>query len=192
MAIQDRVSPNTAIPKRKGFTARLPDGRLGVATEFTCIAPIIPGHEQAVSEAIAKYYNSPQAPEAVKQAGSLHESRWVLLGDAKYLMFASSFDGSWDDYIDDFFVTFIREIFDGVWSHCEGYPGSSDPTVRDWFMQHAIQALAYTSAYPGATTRDIWKALAVQQAFQQVLDNPASEGALQDPAMKPLLDLAAG
>jgi hypothetical protein len=29
------------------------------------------------------------------------------------------------------------------------------------------------------------------KAFQQVLDNPAAAKALQDPALKPLLDLAA-
>jgi hypothetical protein len=47
------------------------------------------------------------------------------------------------------------------------------------------------SAYPNATVKEIWKALDVDKAFQQVLDNPASKQALESPAMKPLLDRAA-
>lgn len=185
MAIQGRVSRNTATPKRKGLTD-------GVATEFTIIAPVIPGHEQAVREAIAKSTRDPRRVEAVQQVGILHEARFVVLDDGRQVLFASSFDGSWDDYIDDFFASYIREVFDTVWSHCEDYPGTRDPSVRDWFMKYATEASAYISSYPNATTRDIWKALAVQKAFQQVLDNPAAERPLQDPAMKPLLDLAAG
>ena len=36
-----------------------------------------------------------------------------------------------------------------------------------------------------------WKAWALQKAFQQVLDDPDAAEALQHPALKPLLDLAA-
>ena len=39
--------------------------------------------------------------------------------------------------------------------------------------------------------QEIRKALRVQQAFQQVLDNPEAAQALQHPALKPLLDEAA-
>jgi hypothetical protein len=35
------------------------------------------------------------------------------------------------------------------------------------------------------------KALRVYEAFQQVLDDPAAAEALQSPALKPLLELAA-
>jgi hypothetical protein len=173
-----------AYPKRKGL-------KFGVATEFTVFAPVIPGHEQAIREALKQTTSDPRHQEALKQAGILHEGRFVLFDDGKRLLFASSFDGSWDDYIDDFFVTYIRETFDATFSHCVGYPGSGDPSVRDWFMQHAEEAVTYVSSYPNATTRAIWKALALQEAFQQVLDNPAAGQALEHPALKPLLDQAA-
>ena len=39
--------------------------------------------------------------------------------------------------------------------------------------------------------KQVWKALAVQEAFQQVLDDPAAAEALQHPALKPLLERAA-
>jgi hypothetical protein len=41
------------------------------------------------------------------------------------------------------------------------------------------------------TTAQIKKALRLEQAFQQMLDDPAAVEALQHPALKPLLDQAA-
>ena len=46
----------------------------------------------------------------------------------------------------------------------------------------------YLAAYPEPTVQEIWKALAVNEAFQRVLDDPAAAEALQHPALKPLLD----
>lgn len=172
-------------PNRKGL-------KCGVATEFTLFAPVIPGHEQAIRETIKQMTSDPRREEALKQVGGiLHEARFALFDNGTRVLFASSFDGSWDDYIDDFFDTYIRTVFDATFSHCVGFPGTGDPSVRDWFMDHAEEAVAYISAYPDATTRTIWKALAVQETFQKVLDNPAAEQALEQPALKPLVDLAA-
>ena len=39
--------------------------------------------------------------------------------------------------------------------------------------------------------QQVLKALALQKAFQQVLDAPGAEEALQHPALKPLLERAA-
>lgn len=173
-----------AHPKRKGL-------KTGVVTEFTIFVPVIPGHEQAIRDVLEQMKGDPRRDEAIKQAGVLHEARFVLFDGGKRVLFASSFDGSWDDYIDDFFDTFIRTIFDSVFSHCVGYPGTADPSVRDWFMAHAEEASGYISAYPEATTRTIWKALALQETFQHVLDDPAAAKAMEQPALKPLVDLAA-
>jgi hypothetical protein len=105
-------------------------------------------------------------------------------------MFASSFDGDWDKYIDDFATTAIGKNFDESWNHVQGYPGVKSPTIKDWFQAHAIEAGNYVAAYPQPTVKQVWKALAVEQAFEQVLDNPAAAEALKHPALKPLLELA--
>ena len=173
-----------AHPPRKGL-------KRGVATEFTLFVPVIPGHEQAIREVIEQTRGDPRGEEALKQVGVLHEARFVLFDNGTRVLFASSFDGTWDDYIDDFFYSFIRDVFDAVFAHCVGYPGSADPGVRDWFMAHAVEASSYSSSYPDATTKAIWKALALQDTFQHVLDDPAAAQALAQPALKPLADLAA-
>ena len=64
-------------------------------------------------------------------------------------------------------------------------------TLKDWFMANTVEAVNYVCVYPTATVKDIWKALAVQEAFQEVLDNPEAEQALQHPALKSLLEQAA-
>lgn len=162
----------------------------GVRTEWTLVVPVIPGHEQAIQDATLNLFNDPRTRSAVGQIGTLHEARTVMLEGGKKLLFASSFDGDWDPYIDDFFATFVRDAFDAVLAHAEGYPGSADPTVRGWFMQHTNEAISYNVDFPDATVRAIGKALALQAAFQQVLDHPEAEQALMHPALKPLLDFA--
>jgi len=171
-------------PKRPGLKS-------GVMSEFTVYANVKPGHEKAVREEIERATHDPRRAEAVHEIGTLHEARWVLFDNDTRLMFCSSFDGSWDKYIDDFGTTYIAKIFDAVFSHCEGFPGITDPNVKDWFMANEREAVGYITAYPDASVKEIWKALAVEKAFQKVLDNPAAEQALQAPALKPLLEQAA-
>jgi len=173
-------------PKRPGL-------RSGARTEFTIIGNVKPGHEQVLREAIKRRAADPRRVEAAKRFGTIHEARVVLIDNDTRLLFCSSFDGTWDKYIDDFAVAdnAVAQAFAEFWSHVEGYPGITDPSVRDWLTAHQYEALAYDSSYPEPTVKEIWKALEVQHAFQQVLDNPAAEQALKHPALKPLLDRAA-
>ncbi len=168
-------------PKRPGLKS-------GVRTEFTIIGNVKPGHEQVLRETIKRRAADPRRVEAAK-----HEARVVLIDNDTRLLFCSSFDGTWDKYIDDFAVADnpVAESFAEFWSHVEGYPGITDPSVRDWLTAHQYEAIAYDSSYPEPTVKEICKALEVQHAFQQVLDNPAAEQALKHPALKPLLDQAA-
>jgi hypothetical protein len=167
--------------------------RSGVLTEFTVITKVKPGHEKAAREvATGSPADMGRRDEALRALGTLHEARFVLFDNDTRLEFASSFDGTWDTYIDDFASTPVAELFDAVFSHCEGYPGlASIEAVKDWFMANTTEAANYVCVYPEATVKDIWKALAVQEAFQEVLDDPDAEQALEHPALKPLLERAA-
>jgi len=150
----------------------------------------VPGHEDALRQVLKDHAANPRTQEAINQIGTLHEARFVMLDGGKRLMFASSFDGDWDKYIDDFAATAIGLNFDETFGHTQGYPGVRSPAVKDWFMARAIEAGNFVAAYPEPTVKQVLRALAVQRAFQQVLDNPSAAEALQHPALKPLLDLA--
>jgi hypothetical protein len=175
---------NMAEPHRPGL-------KVGSRTEFCVIGDVIPGHEDTLRQVLRRHMENPRTQEAVDQIGILHEARFVLLDGGKRLMFCSSYDGLFDPYIDDFAVTAIGQNFDESWEHVEGYPGVKSPTIKDWFVAHAVQAGNFVCAYPQPSVKQIWHALAVEQAFQQVLDSPGAGDALQHPALKPLLDLAA-
>jgi hypothetical protein len=169
---------------------QVPGLRVGARTEFCVIGDVIPGQLDALRQVLKDHQADPGTQEAINQIGTLHEARFVLLDGGKRLMFASSFDGAWDPYIDDFAATVIGQGFDEHWKHVQGYPGIKSPKVKDWFKAHAIRAGNYVVAYPKPTVKEVWRALAVQEAFQQVLDAPDATEALQHPALKPLLKLA--
>jgi hypothetical protein len=173
-----------ADPQRPGL-------KLGSRTEFLVIGDVIPGHEDALRQILKEDMANPRTRQAVEQIGTLHEARFTLLDDGKRLLFCSSFDGTWDAYIDAFVATATGRSFDETWEHVQGYPGVRSPAVKDWFAAHQVQAGNFVCAYPKPTVKLIWYALAVQRAFDQVLDTPGAVDALQHPALKPLLELAA-
>ena len=170
---------------------QVPGLKAGSRTEFLVIGDVIPGHEDALREALEEVRTSPRSQEGVNEIGTLHEARFVMIDGGKRLLFASSFDGTFDDYIDDFATTGIAKNFEVTWNHVQGFPGIKDPTIKDWFKAHAVKAGNYVVAYPKPTVKEVWQALAVQEAFQQALDTPGAAEALQHPALKPLLELAA-
>jgi hypothetical protein len=165
--------------------------RAGSRTAFTVLIDVLPGHEQQLRDLIAGDQGNPAGQMALQEIGTLHEFRWVLLDDDRRLMFASVFDGSWEKYIQDFAATTIGTIIDRNLQHVEGWIGIADPRVADWLLERAVPAVQYEAAYPEPSVKQVWKALALQKAFEQVLDEPDAAEALQHPALKPLLEQAA-
>ena len=123
---------------------------------------------------------------------TIHEARFVLFDDDTRLAFLTSFDGSWDAYMDDFFTSGpTLALFDVVFRHVEGYEGLPDLQALKAFILGAEEtAAAYQRNY-GGTVKEIRRALRVNDAFQRVLDDPAAGEALQHPTLKPLLEEAA-
>jgi hypothetical protein len=116
----------------------------------------------------------------------------VLFDDDTRLLFATSFDGPWDAYMEDFFISGpTLQLFDVIFRHVEGYDGLPDLAALKKFITGAQEtAAAYARNYPG-TAKEIGKAQRVNRAFQQVLDSPQAGEALAQPALRPLLDEAA-
>lgn len=157
----------------------------GVCGEFTVFTKIKPGEADALREdlaAMASGASDEKNRGALRQIGTLHDARHVIFDDDTRFMFASVFDGSWDTYIDDFAKTVIGANFDRIFSHSEGFPGISDPGVKDWFVAHQAPATSFVSSYPDLTVQQIWKDQRVDDAFQDVLDTPEFRAALDNPA----------
>ncbi|MCX4613099.1 MULTISPECIES: hypothetical protein [Streptomyces] len=154
-------------------------------SEFTIFAEIKPGHADALRKDLATLSggkDDERARAALHEIGTLHEGRHVIFDNDTRFMFCSSFDGSWDTYIDDFAKTVMGDRFSTIFAHCEGFPGIHDPGVKDWFVARQEPAGLFITSCPDLTMQQIWKDQRVDEAFEEVLDTPEFRAALENPA----------
>jgi len=181
----------------------------GVVSELTTFFHVQPGHEAAMREAVEMVNQQLQemGPEAHRKLG-LREWRQVLFDNDTRLLLVTSFETDWDPYVDDAIVTFSPETF-SAWLKHTVEAGQLDPELvksikvdlRQGIANSALlkavlqagqaPATAYLDVLSDQTVPQIRKAQGLERAFEQVLDNPEAENALQHPALKPLLDQAA-
>jgi hypothetical protein len=174
-------------------TAR-PGVSVGPTSEFSLFFRVTPGQGESLRKALRDLQDTEgyRPGDYGMAIATIHEARFVLFDDDTRLAFITSFDGPWDAYMTDFFSSGpTLGLFDVIFRHVEGYDGLPDMEALHGFILGAQQtAGAYARNYPG-TVKEIRKAVRVNNAFQQVLDNPDAAEALQHPALKPLLDEAA-
>lgn len=131
-----------------------------------------------------------------------HFARFVMIGGGSpadlnaqtRLMFSSTNDGSWEDYI-DLLLTKAPHGMEAIWSACEGYPNlpPHDPNYRRRFKQfiklHAHKPNSFYAAYKLSAPevkacialRDRLEDVLYQQEFAQLLDALAYVPQLKDP-----------
>jgi hypothetical protein len=111
--------------------------------------------------------------------GTVHEARHVLFDDDTRLLIATSYDGEWDPYLDDFSRTKVLQYWGRLLVHCEGFPdpdGVAALSLDDWkaFLNaHQVTAADYIRIYPDLTVKEVLKAQRVTTAFEQLLDEAA-------------------
>jgi hypothetical protein len=165
---------------------------VGPTSEFSLFFNVRRGQESEIREAVRALQDSPgyRPGDYEVPIATIHEARFVLFDDDTRLLFATSFDGPWDAYMEDFASKPLK-LFDAIFRHVEGYEGLPDlPAVKRFILSAQQSAAGYARNY-GGTVKEIRKAQRVNDAFQRVLDDPAAERALQQPALAPLLDEAA-
>jgi hypothetical protein len=167
---------------------------VGPTSEFSLFFRVKAGEGENLRTALRDLQETPgyRPGDYGMAIATIHEARFVLFDDDTRLAFLTSFDGSWDAYMDDFFTSGpTLALFDVVFRHVEGYEGLPDLQALKAFILGAEEtAAAYQRNY-GGTVKEIRRALRVNDAFQRVLDDPEAGEALQHPALKPLLDEAA-
>jgi hypothetical protein len=188
----------------------------GVISEVSAYLTVKPGHEEEARAACRRFGDMLRNsdPKAVQKTG-LRDARLVVFDDGRRLMFASGFETEWDPYVDDailivgfqHFLDWLQhtveaeELVASVKSLTKGLD-ENDPAFAEKAKPAGAQlkaviqkvqtpATTYFNALSDLTLPQIKKAQRVQQAFQQVLDDPAAQEALQHPALKPLLEQAA-
>ncbi len=166
---------------------------VGPTSEFSLFFHVKPGHGESLREALRALQDTPgyRPGDYGMAVATIHEARFVLFDNDTRLAFVTSFDGPWDAYMEDFFTSGpTLVLFDVIFRHVEGYEGLPDLAALKALIYGAQEtAAAYARNY-GGTVKEIRKQQRVNDAFQQVLDDPKAAEALQHRALKPLLDEA--
>ena len=172
----------------------------GKVSELTTFFHVKPGHEKLIREACHEFVSNPDrmVPEKLAQIG-IHELRLVLFDNDTRFMWITSFDTDWDPYIDDTLRLIGQQLYGTVFQHTveapEGIAGPDLPNqanaIKDMFNNNRETAVGFLSAFKDLTLRELWTDRRIRKAFEEVLDNPEAEVALQHPALAPLLEVAA-
>jgi hypothetical protein len=191
----------------------------GVISEMTLFFGVRPGHEEELRAAVARFAEVVRKsdPQATQKTG-LRDSRHAIFDNGQRLLWATTFETDWDPYLDDalilvgveHFIDWMQHIVEaeqlvswlqsagGAEKLTQASTAEFEQTVRTTsaglkaiLQSVQVPAAGYWNALAAKTIPEIRKAERVEQAFQQMLDNPAAEEALMHPAMKPLLEQAA-
>jgi hypothetical protein len=170
-----------------------PGLNVGPTSEFSLFFQVKPGQGESLRQALRALQGAPgyRPGDYGMAVATIHEARFVLFDKDTRLAFVTSFDGPWDAYMEDFFTSGpTLALFDLIFQHVEGYKGLPDLAALKALIYGAQEtAAAYARNY-GGTVKEIRKQQRVNDAFQQVLDDPTAAEALQHRALKPLLDEA--
>jgi hypothetical protein len=140
----------------------------GQAHEFTVIVPLNPGGAERTREKL-KLRTSDQARARRDAMGNLHDMRVVFFDNDTRMLFATVFDGTLDNYINDF-ASKMPDQLDALFAECVDYPGIHDPNIMDYLHKYQVEADEFYSAYPDATVKEIRKGQRVLKAWEELLD----------------------
>ena len=168
----------------------------GVVSELAAFFSVKPGHGQALREACQRFAVTIANTDPLKfQKAGMRDVRFVIFDDDQRLILLTTFETDWIPYVDDAFMVIGPENWRDWQQHTvesEGFKTKpSLAQMRDSLQASQIPATAYYNVLGDYTIPQIKKALRLEQAFQQTLDDSAAVQALQQPALKPLLEQAA-
>ena len=189
----------------------------GVVSELATFWEVLPGHEDELRAATERFADTLRGVDRDKNLHTgLRDQRHVIFDGGTRMMWATTFENDWDPYFDDFVQIGIHHFLDWM-EHTTQYThvaewlqdsGGADkfrldnpdleaqmkrsvPGLKAIVQSVRSPATGYFNNLRDWTMPEIVKGQRVNEAFQQVLDDPAVEGALQHPALKPLLEQAA-
>jgi len=88
-------------------------------------------------------------PGSLVGISTIHTVRWALLDEGRRLLMVSNYDGTWENYIDEF-AEMILSGLDALWMSAPDYPraGAQDVVALKQFLrQHQVSSNVFYSAY---------------------------------------------
>jgi hypothetical protein len=149
-----------------------PGNKTGQSNEFTLICALKPGGAERMRKLLADGFTG-ERQKNTDRIGTVHDLRFVIFDRDTRVIFASTFDGDWESYINDF-ATILPDEIDLLFHECAGYPGIHSQSIKDWIVEQQVTAVGFYSAYPDASVREVWKALKAKRALDALLDTASS------------------
>lgn len=169
-ALKDLTSQASQTPPPPITSAGRVGARLGKVSELTMVVTLAPGGADRL-RAFLKLLGGNLA--GADKVGSVHDMRFVFFDNDTRMIFATTFDGDWDAYIDDF-VTNIPDYLDIIDSAWEGWPGIRSPGAKDYLAQHQLTAEGW---YVGndLTVAETRRLRRIGEAVDEFLDKVGDE-----------------
>ena len=197
----------------------LRDGVVSELATFWEVKPGHEEALRAATERLANTLKN--APVELNIQTGLRDERHVIFDGGRRLLWCTTFETEWDPYVEDAIMRIGLDNFTDWVQHLtaadQWYAGiresGGEEKLREnaklvgteqekqarmglsWlkkFLQdNQVPASGYFNAMSYMTHVEARKAKRVYEAFQQVLDDPNAAEALEHPALKPLLELAA-
>ncbi|HEV7607182.1 MAG TPA: hypothetical protein VGO61_07585 [Steroidobacteraceae bacterium] len=165
--LQELRSDATETPPPPVESAGRVGARLGNVSELTMLIPLVPGGAKRTREFLGLLHgNLKRGGDLV---GTLHNMRFVFLENDTKLLFATTYDGDWDAYIDDF-VAKIPDYLDLIDSAWEGWPGIRSPGAKDYLIKHQVTAVGWYVAHPDLTVAETSRLKRIGKAVDKFLD----------------------
>lgn len=142
---------------------------IGQVTELTVIAPLKPGAATTLRQVLNGLQVTPDSP--IKQIGTIHFARWVIIDNDTRLLFTSNFDGSWENYLRDFSQK-TPDGMDRIFGHCDGYPegGCRDfEAFKAYVAKYQVTTDLFYAAYPETSVKAVIEALRVKKLTDEFL-----------------------
>jgi hypothetical protein len=168
----------------------------GVISELSAFLTVKPGYVEELRAACERFGAGLRRGdfELFRKTG-LRNMRHVIFDNDTRLCWTTAFETDWDPYIDDSLDIFGAETWVDFLQYTKEYSeydqGSSHAAIKQLLQSVQTQATNFFETLSGMTLAEIKKAQRIEQAFEQVLDNPEAAQALQQPALQPLLEQAA-
>jgi hypothetical protein len=113
---------------------------------------------------------------------SIHFAHWALIDQGRRLLFFSNFDGSWENYLDDF-IDKASNGLTAIWSNTVGYPktrflvldGSRDGSrFKVWARDKQTYTNVWYSAYKQLTVQTVDNNSSIREDLFTSMDDSAT------------------
>jgi hypothetical protein len=168
----------------------------GVVSEVSALFHVKPGHAAALQEACDRFNQRLRnAPLDYMQRFGLQGMRHVIFDNGTRFYWETLFDTEFIPYVDDSVATLGLKTWHDWFQHCVECPDNfldlGPQGLRDFIQSAQVQSAGFFVALADKTLGELRKAIRVQEALELVAAQPEGLAALQNPALKPLLDEAA-